>query len=274
MCSLTKCRLLPRRLSKTVAFVLQYLGQRWPARPGAALVLLPPPGQTLIDAGSFWSAAGHPDLTVRLPGFGLTVMLRGAATSQCPSATRADHAYHHLTSQSGATLRDWSLHCALQVGSIHEQLGRPTPFLLRYAWVHGFNSAPGNGPADPRRADSLPEEQQQRRQRPPALAYQQRGSTERHGEPAPASSYTATSRSAAKDLNEDTRQAHTASQQVALYGSQYHGEVRFADRFLQFLPTKLHHAVCQASTQCFTEAGWTMLSSTVTKAGDCRHSPW
>ena len=58
-----------RRLQKTVAFVLQYLDRRWAAPPGAMLVLLPPVGQTLVDPGCFWSAAGHPGLTVRSPPF-------------------------------------------------------------------------------------------------------------------------------------------------------------------------------------------------------------
>ncbi len=62
---INQCRLPRCRLSKTVAFVLQYLGQRWAAPAGTALVLLPPAGQTVIDAGSFWSAAGHPGLSVR-----------------------------------------------------------------------------------------------------------------------------------------------------------------------------------------------------------------
>ena len=53
------------RLQKPVAFVLHYLDRRWAAPAGAMLVLLPPAGQTLVDPGCFWSAAGHPGLTVR-----------------------------------------------------------------------------------------------------------------------------------------------------------------------------------------------------------------
>ena len=53
------------RLHKTIAFVLQYLDHRWAAPPGSALVLLAPASQNPIDVGCFWSAAGHPFLTVR-----------------------------------------------------------------------------------------------------------------------------------------------------------------------------------------------------------------
>ena len=63
-----------RRLQKTVAFVLQYLDRRWAAPLGTMLVLLPPAGQTLVDPGCFWSAAGHPGLTVRaLPSMGTEI---------------------------------------------------------------------------------------------------------------------------------------------------------------------------------------------------------
>ena len=228
--------------------MLQYLDQRWAAPPGATLVLLPPASQNVTDPGSFWSASEHPGLTVRAPGSELTVTSRSTASSPyvvpCVADVGGANTYNALALETLVAPMQSSLISTLQMGSIHEQLGRPTPFLLRYAWVHGPAAAPGNSTAEQRHAGSLPEQQPQ--QQLPAPAYRlggERGSAELHGEPAPASSCTATSRSAARDMDEGKRQAQAAPQHLAPYGSQHHAEVCFADRLHGSLLVQLHHAM-------------------------------
>lgn len=130
-------------------------------------------------------------------------------------------------------------------------------------------AGPSNSTAEQRHTGSLPAEQQP--PPPPSAAYQLRretASTDQHQEPAPASYYTATSRSAAQDLYEGIRQAQTALQQFAPpFGSHHHAEVCFAHRFPHSLLVELHHVTCQAPPPNLQRC--VMLSSTYTPTSRC-----
>ena len=87
-----------------------------------------------------------------------------------------------------------------QVGSVHEQLGRPTPFLLRYAWVAGHGGSPSSAaPAASQSASAS--------KRLPTPEVEQVSSAvedaDHHGAiSAPASSWTGTSHPAAPAASE------------------------------------------------------------------------
>lgn len=125
------CRSSPSadcRLSKTVAFVLQYLGQRWAAPPGSTLVLLPPAGQTVIDAGSFWSAGGHPGLTVRAPSELLSARPTGR-TAPTPCMTFADR-------------RVWPIYVPFAYNT-HRRDAAQKACLLHCRWAASMSSSAG-----------------------------------------------------------------------------------------------------------------------------------
>ena len=114
-------------------------------------------------------------------------------SEQLPQSSWSCCTYHDMQRQFN---HDSAL---LQVGSVHEQLGQPTPFLLRYAWVAGHAGTPGGGAPAASQTASPPEPQ------PPLPAEQVGivvGDAHPGAEPAPASSWTGTSRAAAAAVYE------------------------------------------------------------------------